>query len=120
MNPQLNIEYGKTLKEKGMARSARTANELNHGWTDKAYNMLHHFLRSMKRGGRETFMGEDFKLFAYANGLQHARSDRAFGSVMSRAAKAGLITRAGYGQVSNPTAHAATASIWRVNTNYNQ
>src|SRR5690348_13045263 len=109
MEAQLNIEYGKALKDAGMERATNHANQVSNGWSDRAYQMLHHFLRSLARGGRQTFLAEDFRLFAYSQKLPVPPHEGAFGSVMSRAAKAGLITSNGTAKVKNPKAHQANA-----------
>lgn len=116
MDAQLNIAFSQKLKERGMERATNHANQVSSGWSERAYVMLRHFFRTLERRTDKSFMGEDFRLFAYARGLEVPPSERAFGGVIAKAAKAGLITSAGTAKVKNPKAHQANAAVWRLKT----
>lgn len=111
MTAQLNMFSGETLKEKGMAKALANANRVETGWSERAYALLLQFLSGLTTDRR--FMTEQFRKFAYEKGLPAPPSERAHGSIMLRAARAGLIVRIGFAKVTNPKAHQATGSVWR-------
>ena len=59
-------------------------------------------------------MTEDIRL-ASEKKVPIPPSNRAWGGVVVRASKAGLITRAGFSNVKNAKAHSTPATVWRVN-----
>ena len=58
------------------------------------------------------FLCEEVRLYAEANGLPQAPSNRAWGGIILNAKKIGWIKHLGYSQVKNPRAHMANASLW--------
>ena len=74
-------------------------------WSVLAYNHLCHFAR-----GREgEFLGEEFIYTAITNGLPAPKDKRAFGSVLLKAVKCGVIRKAGY---STSTRNASPKPTW--------
>lgn len=102
---------GELLKQEGMYNSVANADNRIEAWSDRAYFILMEFISRQT----DVFMGEDVREYAGKRGLPEPPSKRAWGAVMARAKKEGLIVFSGYSQVSNPKAHRANASLWRVN-----
>lgn len=107
MTTQLDMFASAQARNEGMAIASDHAEACYNGWNDVAYNFLVSFLST-----RSTFMTEDVR--EASDGIvPNPPSNRAWGSVVVRAAKNGLIERIGYGEVSNKKAHCTPASIWR-------
>lgn len=102
-----NIQSGKELKEIGMQKAIDSANAKHTDWSNNAYDFLLNYLDTVSC----EFLCEDFRL-ASVGFVSDPPSKRAFGSIMIRAAKNGLIRKVGYGTVHNPTAHSCFASKW--------
>lgn len=68
----------------------------------------------MDRAAAEVFMAEDVREFARGvDGFEDPPDGRAWGSVVMRAAKAGIIKRIGYAPMKSPNCHANPKSVWR-------
>ena len=94
--PQSSIAAVKTkaaalARDDGMRRSVEHADVVSHAWSTLAYL---HFRRYAERN--ETFLTEDVRDAALAAGVHEPPDPRAWGAVAMRAARAGLIERAGY------------------------
>jgi hypothetical protein len=100
------------LRDMGMAKAVKHADEVVEKWSDKAFTWLCRYLMMFEPGYE--FMSEDFTAWAYANGLEQPPSLRAIGSIMIKAAKLNLIEKVRIEQVKNKTAHCAFASVWRI------
>lgn len=113
MNTQLNLfpqRTGNQLAEVGMNLALNNAEAKESGWADAALNLFREFIPSRKQ-----FMCEDFRKFCEVKGLTVPPSKRAFGGIILKAYKEGLIKKVGYGKVKNPRAHSANASVWEGN-----
>lgn len=107
MSGQLDLDYGRRLRDRGIQVATEHADkELSH-WSDYAYD---HF-RAFVRRSTGPFMMEDFREYLGSR-LVEPPSLRAFGGIAVRARKAGLIKRAGFAQVKNPKAHCTPATLW--------
>jgi hypothetical protein len=101
---------GPDMARAGAAQAERHANETAPGWSDKAFEALCEFVRRIGPGRK--FQAEDVRMFA---NVPPAPSLRAWGNIMVRAAKAGIIRNTGITEkVNNATAHSANASVWVV------
>lgn len=98
---------GESLRNTGIQLSLDHAEIKHEGWQEKAMNLLEKFLI-----GRRKFMCEDFRAFCEKNGLPIPPSKRAFGAIILKAVKQGMIKRVGFGNTKNPKAHLTPASIW--------
>ncbi|HYN54374.1 MAG TPA: hypothetical protein VES38_06690 [Methylotenera sp.] len=108
-NPSLNLFTSAELKQGGITVAIDHANLKHEGWGESAYQMLKRFIASFD--GK--FMCEQVRQFAEDNGLPKAPSSRAWGAIILRASKKDkLIKHVGFGQVTNPKAHHANASMW--------
>lgn len=105
----MDLLSGRDLREQGIYRAVSHANATHAEWSEKAYKVLKDFL-TMTRGN--TFMCEDVREFAI-NYLPEPPTKRAWGSIIVRAKKDGIIKHCGFGQVTNPRAHRANASLWK-------
>ena len=93
------------LKNQGMKRASDHAERHYPDWKERALDYL-------KRFPWSRFMAEDVRTWAYQNGLPEAPSGRAWGAVIVRARKLGLIKFDGHQNVSNPRAHSTPAAVW--------
>lgn len=111
MNAQTELFTGRQRKEAGIKKAEDNAGK---EWNEMADLLLDKWLNGfLPEVEASQFMAEAFRNFAYICGLPKPPHERAFGSVMLRAARAGKIVKVGYGQVKNPKANAATATVWR-------
>lgn len=95
-------------RDYGIATAAASAGEV---WMKKAEAIFKEFLAPLPPGRR--FMIEQVRAFAYERGLGSPPSERAWGSVTLKIVRDGIISRWGYGQVTNARAHMANATIWQ-------
>lgn len=104
---QTEIDFtGKDLMEAGIDQAVSHADAVSPAWSDTAYAFLLEYAATERE-----FMAEDVRAAA-AGKVAQPPSLRAWGGVMLRAAKAGLITKIGFRSVSNPKAHCATGGVW--------
>lgn len=100
---------GAELAKAGMERAAIGAEIDCPGWGDMALNAVREFIKH--HSGR--FQAEDVR--AFAKNLPPAPNLRAWGNVMVKAARKGLIRNTGETeQVKNPLAHNANAAVWQI------
>lgn len=98
---------GQELAEKGIKQAVTNANRKHDGWSQKAFELLRIYLLTKNT----PFLCEDFRAWCEGK-LPNPPSKRAFGGIIQRAAKEGVIKRVAYQSVSNPKAHCAMASAW--------
>ena len=108
MTVQTEINFARKARDKGIAKAERHANQVHERWSDKAYEYLQTFL-SMYSG---EFLTEEFRAWTIGK-MPQPPHGRAFGGVVQRAAKAGLIVKLGIAQVKNVKAHMANANVWK-------
>jgi len=99
----------RVLRDTGMQCAADHADRESEGWTDRAYVFLVDYVAANR--GR-AFMAEDVRASAEAEGLPPPPDNRAWGSVVSRAARLRIIKRIGYGAQKSVTCHCSPKSIW--------
>lgn len=109
MTSQLNIDYSRQARDKGIEQAEKHANQVHTDWSERAFEFLKSFIETNKK-----FLAEDVRFHSIGK-VESPPSQRAWGSVIVRAAKEGLIRRVGYEQVKNVKAHRANASVWAVN-----
>lgn len=107
MNTQLNLDLSRKLKNEGMQRAVDHANAVNKDWSEKAYAFLKEFIQK-----NTMFMTEDVR-YASQGIVPSPPTQRAWGSIIRRAAVEGLIIRATIKAVKNIKAHGANASVWK-------
>ena len=108
------MKTGEELRDRGIKKAVNHADQLTEKWSEKAYEKLKLFLsHEINQIQNFEFMTEQFREFCEVTFLDDPPSLRAFGGIMAKAAKVGLIERVGYANVTNPKAHATPAAIWR-------
>tara|TARA_Y100000296_G_scaffold78310_1_gene100863 strand:+ start:357 stop:668 length:312 start_codon:yes stop_codon:yes gene_type:complete len=101
---------GIELRDKGIKKAINNANDTHDKWSDKAYSFLTKWIKTQYE-----FMTENART-ASEKEIPKPPSNRAWGGIILRASRAGLIYRVGFSNVKNAKAHSTPASIWRVNT----
>lgn len=97
---------GDLLADVGIARAAGHAERTNDGWQDAALGFL---IRQPKK----VFTTEDVRKYAHARGLPQPPDPRAWGAVIRRAIKEGLIQLFEIDRSKNPQAHARPVRVWQ-------
>jgi hypothetical protein len=103
------MKSGIELRNEGMQLSLFNADDKVFEWSVQARFHLERFLRLYPE---KEFQAEDLRRWAYQRGLKEPPSHRAWGAIISRAKKEGLIRFVGYENVTNPRAHATPAAVW--------
>lgn len=99
---------GEMLRDAGMARAIEHAEDVAEGWGDRAYRYVERFAQI---GGE--FRTEQVRQFAEKNGLEKPPHDRAWGSVIAKAARRRLILLVRYEPCRNPKAHSCPVKVWK-------
>jgi len=106
---QLDIFEGNRLKTEGMIQSEVSANDQHEGWSEKAFDFLVGYAKKQSQ-----FMAEDIRELAIkSKSVPQPPSNRAWGAIIIKAKKEGIIKHIAFGQVRNKKAHRANASIWQ-------
>lgn len=108
MNTQQQIDFGRANRDRGMQVAVDHANAVERGWEDMAYEF---FINVFLKHHKGPFMCEDYRA-ACKGVVPDPPSLRAFGSIISKAKKRGLIQRIGIRPVKNPRAQMANATVW--------
>jgi len=98
---------GRIMRDAGIQQAISHADEVCEKWSEKAYQFLLWYIKRNKE-----FMTEDVRN-ASAYIIEIPPSERAWGGVIVRAVKAGLIKQTGYRKVANARAHMANAATWQ-------
>ncbi len=107
---QLDFLAAEQNRDLGIQSSLDHANrEVDH-WSEKAMAMLKEFIFFQRD---EPFMAEDVRKYAHAHGLEEPPSNRAWGGVIVRASKNGIIHQIGFGLTKNPLSHRTPANLWK-------
>lgn len=104
---QFDFEAAEKARDYGIQKAVDHANAVNDNWSERAYDLLKEFINSNK-----VFKCEDFRMWC-CDKIEQPPSLRAFGGIIMKAAKAGLIEKVGIEAVSNVKAHMANAGVWR-------
>lgn len=94
---------GPVLRDRGIQQATDHA---GRQWSDQAYDFLLKFLKT-----NTTFMAEDVRT-ASIGFVPEPPSKRAWGGIIVRAAKQGLIQKVGFRNVKNAKAHCTPAAVW--------
>lgn len=105
---QLDLFQSRTNRDLGIKKAEDHANKTHDNWVDKAYEFLMQYVRHDKE-----FLTEQVRE-ASRGIVPEPPSKRAWGAVIIRAVKRGIIKRKGYALVSNPKAHRTPATLWMV------
>ena len=85
-----------------------SANRAHPGWSEDAFEVLRRFITS-----GAIFKAEDVRNFAATTELPEPPDRRAWGGILQRASKAGLIVRIGYAPCRNKGAHNRPTTLWQ-------
>lgn len=99
------METGEQLKTTGMQAAIVSADKASEGWSDRAYEDLLKYARQHRY-----LMAEDVRQ-ASESGIPPSK--RAWGPIISRGKREGVISHLGHRSVKNPKAHKANASWWK-------
>jgi hypothetical protein len=105
---QLSLLDAIEARDKGINKALTHAEQECEGWGEKAYDLIKQYLSEVST----SFMAEEIRSYAAMYDFPLPPHARAWGAVIVRAAKEGLIKKVGYGQVMNRKAHMANASVW--------
>lgn len=106
---ELNFDHASVNADNGMSVAALNADSKSARWTEDALSWVSVFVAYTQGRG---FMAEEVRQYAHDRGLPQPPSARAWGAVMIRAAKNGIIRAVGYGLTRNPQAHKTPARVW--------
>ena len=106
---EITFPSGEELRDIGMVQAETHADEVHPKWSDLAYKFLEHYVGI--KGMREGFLTEDIR-FASIYIVPEPPSKRAWGGVVVRAVKNGIIHKVGYRNVTNEKAHCTPATLW--------
>ena len=111
MNTETRHVSGLEARNIGMQEALSHAVSVQHDWAEQAMNALRVYIGA--HPGKE-FMTE--KVRAYAHGylkVPRPPHGRAWGGIMVKAARLGLIERVRLGPVEAASSHMANATVWR-------
>lgn len=92
-------------RDDGMKRAVDHADRVSHAWSVLAYQFLIHCLNVW---GDETFIAEDVVKCSHAT-VPEPPDARSLGAIIQRAARAGLIVKAGYRE----DRYCSPKTLWR-------
>lgn len=105
---KLSLFSGPQLRDQGIKKALDNANSHHDKWSEIAYRFLTDYIRT-----RSEFMVEEIRQ-ASEGTVPEPPSRRAWGGIVVRAAKNGVIKRCGFRNVTNPKAHSTPATLWSV------
>jgi len=112
-SPQLKLNFsGEELKTIGQNLALETADKLHEDWTLKAMAMLRQYCRI--HGSGHQFRGEQARFYCEANDIPQPGTKKAYGGLMAKLAKEGLIKRVGFSNTKDPKSHHAHCALWEV------
>lgn len=106
-----NRELGRALRDAGIRTAAEHADEVTPAWGERAFCMLVEYVAGPGRTAE--FTGEAVRRWAEGRGLPLPPDKRAWGAVMSRAIRNGMIERAGITSSEDPISHRGLRTTWR-------
>lgn len=102
---------GRDLRDAGIHAAITNAERQATDWATEAMRALQMYL--LAHPGEE-FMAEDVREYAYNTlAVPYPPHCRAWGAIISKAARDGLIERVGIAPVKTASSHMANASVWR-------
>jgi len=107
-NPQIDMFSAEYLRDAGIRYAMDHADYHIDNWSGKAFEFLKQFIQENKE-----FMAEEVRI-ASKNIVAEPPNNRAWGGVIVRAARQGLIKRKGFRNVTNTNAHCTPATLWEV------
>lgn len=96
------------LADQGMARAAEHADRVSDGWSDNAYQFLRVYAQACPE-----FMTEQLRVWAHDEGLPKPPDNRAWGAVVNRAVRDGIIVRDRFENIRIPPSHSRPMPVWK-------
>lgn len=96
------------LRDQGMQAAIDHADHVLDDWSVKAYAALKNFAAFQK----SPFMCEEVRKYVADLDVPSPPSNRAWGLLMLKAAREGLIKHNGYGRTTSASAHRTPAAVW--------
>ena len=103
----------RAARDAGIQMAADHADAVVPKWSDAAYEILVCYCKRSGFGAR--FTSEDVRAYADKAGLISPPHLRAWGGVFQRAARCGLVSKAGTDTAKSTNVHCAIITVWRVN-----
>lgn len=97
----------KRRRDAGIRKASEHAEDKSAGWNERAFAELKHFV-AQRHGA--PFLAEQFVQWVQFK-IPAAPDGRAFGGVMQRAAREGVVVKAGYGLAS--TSNGSPKVLWK-------
>lgn len=108
--PEFDFNRSTMLRDDGMNRAELNAELHNDGWSNAALEAVRGYARTHKG---VQFMAERVREWAHTwKMVPEEKNGRAWGAIMLRAAKLGIIRHVGYGLTENVNTHKTPASLW--------
>lgn len=104
--------HAEVLRDEGIQRAVDHADREIESWSDRATYMLMSCARARGQGSEIT--SESIRNYAEFHDLPPPPDKRAWGAVMLKAARAGVIKKIGYTTANDPKVHCNPVSLWRV------
>ncbi len=98
------------LRDDGMQRAADHAEAVEPTWNERAMEYTKLYARENRQ-----LRCEMVRIFAENDGFSKPPDKRAWGAVMMRAAKAGILTKLCWTTASDPRVHKNPVSLWQSN-----
>ena len=111
---QQDLFTGTELRDRGIEKAINHANGELENWSEEAYGFLKNFIEASKQSHVNTFMTEHARSESKYFNIPDPPSSRAWGGIILRAAREGLIRKVGFREVSNPKAHCTPATVWEI------
>lgn len=99
---------------RGANRAAAAADSAAPGWQQQAFDALSLFAAARKQQGVTNLTSEAVRVYAEARGLPAPPDKRAWGAVMMRGKREGLLVKAGWITAEDPKVHANPVSLWSI------
>lgn len=107
---ELNIPEARQQRDAGMRQAESHANQVDPGWSDKAFNKLKEFLQIFT----EPFQAEEVRSFAAVDDeFPQPPHERAWGGIFKKAVCAGLIKKIGHKNTKSVKSHCTPAALWQ-------
>lgn len=103
----IDFEAARKARDAGIDRAVAHAEAALRNWAETAYNFLVEFARQ-----NPSFTTEDVRQEAGA-AVPTPPDKRAWGGVMQRAARAGIVVAAGFVTAKSPKVHCQNIRLWR-------
>lgn len=100
------------LRDEGIQRAVDHADRVEADWSSNAYAMLVQYARHKGSGAHIT--SEAVRNHCEWFGLPLPPDKRAWGAVMLKASRAGVIRKAGWTTANDPKVHCNPVSLWQV------